>query len=264
MKTFHISATNSSREFEGNDNDTVISILSHAAVRSFFGFGTGDQGDIDEALSVLVPHVKIITSGNNSTDVSQLPETFRRAVLEAVLEDGAEIEIDYYAAEDDNANEADQNTQGGFDPAADSADDQDAYDPMDETWRVNGHDTGIPLSDAQAGKFAADKPGKVATEQADGPQGTADAPRHGIVTVACNGGVTRTPVEIEDGVTTVRTVIFSPVVLKRCGMDETAMSNCMVVLNGDIINPNNIHIRKVHAGDTIDITPRYASKLGNE
>lgn len=251
MKTFHISATNSSREFEGNDNDTVISILSHAAVRSFFGFGTGDQGDIDEALSVLVPHVKIITSGTNSTDVSQLPETFRRAVLEAVLEDGAEIEIDYYAAEDDNANEADQNTQGGFDPAA-----EDDPDGQQDNWRVNGHDTGIPLDDAAAGK--------VATEQADGPQGTADAPRHGIVTVACNGGVTRTPVEIEDGVTTVRTVIFSPVVLKRCGMDETAMSNCMVVLNGDIINPNNIHIRKVHAGDTIDITPRYASKLGNE
>ena len=41
MKTFTISASNASREFEGNDLDTVISVLSHAATRSFFGFDTG-------------------------------------------------------------------------------------------------------------------------------------------------------------------------------------------------------------------------------
>ena len=118
-------------------------------------------------------------------------------------------------------------------------------------------DTGIPLKDAQAGNFA-----KAAPEQQDPPQGTAGPKKHGIVTVSTNGGMVSTKIEIEDGVTTVRTVIYDPVVLSRAGMDDTAMSNCMVVLNGDIINPNNIHIRKLHAGDTLDITPRFVSKLG--
>ena len=252
MKTFTISASNASREFEGNDLDTVISVLSHAATRSFFGFDTGDsQDEIREALSTLVPHVTTVINKGNATDMRSLPESFRDAILNAVLEDGAEIEVEYYAAEDDNANETDQNTQGGFDPTA-----ENDHDEPQDNWRVNGHDTGIPLDDAPFGKAA--------PEQADGPQGTAGTPKHGIVTVSTNGGMVSTKIEIEDGVTTVRTVIYDPVVLSRAGMDDTAMSNCMVVLNGDIINPNNIHIRKLQAGDTLDITPRFVSKLGAE
>jgi hypothetical protein len=260
MKTFTISAINSSREFEGNDLDTVITVLSHAATRSFFGFDPSDSQDaINEALSTLVPHVDTVISGNKAMSLKQMPDNFRDAILNAVLEDGAQIEIEYYAAEDDNANEADQKTQGGFDPTANAADDQDAYDPMDETWHVNGHDTGIPLKDAQAGNFA-----KASAEPVEPPQGTAGPKKHGMVTVSTNGGMVSTKIEIEDGVTTIRTVIYNPVVLNRAGMDETAMSNCMVSLNGDIISPNNIGIRKLHAGDTLDIVPRFASKLGAE
>lgn len=258
MKTFTISASNASREFEGNDLDTVISVLSHAATRSFFGFDTGDsQDEIREALSTLVPHVTTVINKGNATDMRSLPESFRDAILNAVLEDGAEIEVEYYAAEDDKADETASGApgEGGFDPTA-------MNNP--EIWHVNGHDTGIPLKDAQEGKEEAAPNGTAAPEQQDPPQGTAGSKKHGIVTVSTNGGMVSTKIEIEDGVTTVRTVIYDPVVLNRAGMDDTAMSNCMVVLNGDIINPNNIHIRKLHAGDTLDITPRFASKLGAE
>lgn len=253
MKTFTISASNASREFEGNDLDTVISVLSHAATRSFFGFDADDSDEsIREALNVLVPHVVSVINGGNATDMRNLPQSFRDAILSAVLDDGAQIEIEYYASEDDNANEVRQND--GFDPTADADDDGEA-----DNWRVNGHDTGIPLKDAQAGNFA-----KAAPEPQEQPQGTAGPQKHGMVTVSTNGGMVSTKIEIEDGVTTIRTVIYNPVVLNRAGMDETAMSNCMVSLNGDIINPNNIGIRKLHAGDTLDIVPRFASKLGAE
>ena len=258
MKTFTISASNASREFEGNDLDTVISVLSHAATRSFFGFDTGDsQDEIREALSTLVPHVIAVTNKGNTTDMRSLPESFRDAILNAVLDDGAQIEIEYYAAEDDKADETASGAPGedGFDPTA-------MNNP--ETWHVNGHDTGIPLKDAQEGKEEVAPNGTAAPEQQDPPQGTAGPKKHGIVTVSTNGGMVSTKIEIEDGVTTVRTVIYDPIVLNRAGMDDTAMSNCMVVLNGDIINPNNIHIRKLHAGDTLDITPRFVSKLGAE
>lgn len=259
MKTFRICAINSSREFEGNDLDTVISVLSHAATRSFFGFGASDsQDEIREALSTLVPHVATVINKGNATDMRSLPESFRDAILNAVLDDGAQIEIEYYAAEDDKADEVTPG-EGGFDPTANA---------NPETWHVNGHDTGIPLTDAREGKFDVPQDeipnGTAAPEQQDPPQGTAGPKKHGIVTVSTNGGMVSTKIEIEDGVTTVRTVIYDPVVLNRAGMDDTAMSNCMVVLNGDIINPNNIHIRKLHAGDTLDITPRFVSKLGAE
>ena len=139
MKTFRICAINSSREFEGNDLDTVISVLSHAATRSFFGFGAGDsQDEIREALSTLVPHVATVINKGNATDMRSLPESFRDAILNAVLDDGAQIEIEYYAAEDDKADEVTPG-EGGFDPTANA---------NPETWHVNGHDTGIPLTDA--------------------------------------------------------------------------------------------------------------------
>lgn len=255
MKTFTISASNASREFEGNDLDTVISVLSHAATRSFFGFDADDSDEsIREALNVLVPHVVSVVNGGNATDMRNLPQSFRDAILSAVLDDGAQIEIEYYASEDDNANEVQDGTPtdeaGGFDPTANS---------NPENWHVNGVDTEIPLKDAQAGNFA-----KAAPEPQEQPQGTAGAQKHGMVTVSTNGGMVSTKIEIEDGVTTIRTVIYNPIVLNRAGMDETAMSNCMVSLNGDIINPNNISIRKLHAGDTLDIVPRFASKLGAE
>lgn len=252
MKTFTISARNASREFDGNDLDTVVSVLSHAATRSFFGFGSSEsQDEINEALNTLIPCISVVINGGNAVDMKTLPGSFRDAILNAVLEDGAQIEIDYFAAEDDNANEV--GNDGGFDPTAD--DDEGEAD----NWRVNGHDTGIPLKDAQEGKFT-----KAGDEQPEPPQGTAGDARHGLVTVSTNGGMVTTPIEIEDGVTTIRTVIYNPVVLNRAGMDETAMSNCMVSLNGDIINPNNINYRKLHVGDTLDITPRFASKLGAE
>ena len=257
MKTFTISASNASREFEGNDLDTVISVLSHAATRSFFGFDADDSAEsIREALNVLVPHVVSVVNGGNATDMRTLPPSFRDAILSAVLDDGAQIEIDYYASEDDNANEVNQDA-GGFDPTAGT--EEPTHDDNPENWHVNGIDTGIPLKDAQAGNFA-----KAAPEPQEQPQGTAGAQKHGIVTVSTNGGMVSTKIEIEDGVTTIRTVIYNPIVLNRAGMDETAMSNCMVSLNGDIINPNNIGIRKLHAGDTLDIVPRFASKLGAE
>ena len=250
MKTFTISAINSSREFEGNDLDTVISVLSHAATRSFFGFDPSDSQDaINEALSTLVPHVDTVISGNKGMSLKQMPDNFRDAILNAVLEDGAQIEIEYYAAEDDNANEVKQD-DGGFDPTVNG---------NPENWHVNGMDTGIPLQDAQADNFA-----KAGAEPVEPPQGTAGPKKHGMVTVSTNGGMVSTKIEIEDGVTTIRTVIYNPVVLNRAGMDETAMSNCMVSLNGDIISPNNVSIRKLHAGDTLDIVPRFASKLGAE
>lgn len=259
MKTFTISAINSSREFEGNDLDTVISVLSHAATRSFFGFGAGDsQEEIREALNTLVPHVATVINKGNATDMQSLPESFRDAILNAVLDDGAQIEIEYYAAEDDKADEVTPG-EGGFDPTANA---------NPETWHVNGHDTGIPLTDAKEGKFDVPQDetpnGTAAPEQQDPPQGTAGPKKHGMVTVSTNGGMVSTKIEIEDGVTTIRTVIYNPVVLNRAGMDETAMSNCMVSLNGDIISPNDIGIRKLHAGDTLDIVPRFASKLGAE
>jgi len=249
MKTITISARNASREFEGNDLDTVVSVLSHAATRSFFGFDPAESADaINEALDTLIPNIVTIVSGGNAVELKKIPESFRNAMLNAVLEDGAEIEIDYYAAEDNDANEVDND--GGFDPTANG---------NPENWHVNGMDTGIPLKDAQEGDFT-----KAGDEQSEPPQGTAGEKRHSLVTVSTNGGMVTTPIEIEDGVTTVRTVIYNKVVLSRAGMDETAMSNCMVNLNGDIINPNNINIRKLHAGDTLDITPRFASKLGAE
>lgn len=248
MKTFTISAINSSREFEGNDLDTVISVLSHAATRSFFGFDPSDSQDaINEALSTLVPHVDTVISGNKGMSLKQMPDNFRDAILNAVLEDGAQIEIEYYAAEDDDANEVkqdelaheaaggDETYPDGFDPTAASG----------ELW------TKDPVPSAGA-------------EPVEPPQGTAGPKKHGMVTVSTNGGMVSTKIEIEDGVTTIRTVIYNPVVLNRAGMDETAMSNCMVSLNGDIISPNNIGIRKLHAGDTLDIVPRFASKLGAE
>lgn len=260
MKTFTISASNASREFEGNDLDTVISVLSHAATRSFFGFGTGDsQDEIREALSTLVPHVIAVTNKGNTTDMRSLPESFRDAILNAVLDDGAQIEVEYYAAEDDKADEV----QSGAPTDADytrsheavGGDEQytDGFDPTaadGELWKKGDSETAPN--------------GTAAPEQQDPPQGTAGPKKHGIVTVSTNGGMVSTKIEIEDGVTTVRTVIYDPIVLNRAGMDDTAMSNCMVVLNGDIINPNNIHIRKLHAGDTLDITPRFVSKLGAE
>ena len=251
MKTFTISAINSSREFEGNDLDTVISVLSHAATRSFFGFDTDDSdAAINEALSVLVPHVAAVVNGGNATDMKVLPPAFRDAILNAVLDDGAQIEIEYYAAEDDNANEVDQNV-GGFDPTAGSE------EPTDEDYERSHEALGGDDDDDD------DEPaGKAAQEPKEQPQGTAGPKKHGMVTVSTNGGMVTIPIEIEDGVTTVRTVIYNPVVLNRAGMDETAMSNCMVNLNGDIINPNNLSIRKLHAGDTLDIVPRFASKLG--
>lgn len=251
MKTFTISARNASREFEGNDLDTVVSVLSHAATRSFFGFDTDESADaINEALDTLIPNIVTIVSGGNAVELKKIPESFRNAMLNAVLEDGAEIEIDYYAVEDNDANEV-KNT-GGFDPTAGNE------EPTDEDY-ARSHEALGGDDDDDDGLIP-----QASQNPIDPPQGTAGTPRHGIVTVSTNGGMVTTQIEIEDGVTTVRTVIYNPVVLNRAGMDETAMSNCMVNLNGDIINPNNINIRKLHAGDTLDITPRFASKLGAE
>lgn len=241
MKTITINAANATREFEGNDMETVISVLSHAAVRSFFGFGTADaQADINEALDTLTPHITAITNGGSKMDLIKQPEGFRKALLNATLEDGAVIDIDYYAAEDNNANDADND---GFDPTAENDDDANDGDHDEDVYDPQTH-------------------GKALDEQEPVEQGTAGPVKHGFVVVNANGGLTSTRVEIEDGVTTIQSVIYSDIVLKRSGMDETAMSNCMVQLEGDTISPRNIATRALHSGETIDLVPRYAANKG--
>lgn len=260
MKTITINATNATREFEGNDMETVISVLSHAAVRSFFGFGTADvQADINEALDTLTPHITAITNGGSKMDLTKQPEGFRKALLNATLEDGAVIDIDYYADEDNNANEVDND---GFDPTAGA----DNEEPTDENYarchEACGGDDEEEDEDDDIDVSGPQTHGKALDEQEPVEQGTAGPVKHGFVVVNANGGLTSTRVEIEDGVTTIQSVIYSDIVLKRSGMDETAMSNCMVQLEGDTISPRNIATRALHSGETIDLVPRYAANKG--
>lgn len=255
MKTITINAANATREFEGNDMETAISVLSHAAVRSFFGFGTADsQAEINEALDTLIPHILAITSGNSKNDLTKQSEGFRKALLNATLEDGAVIDIDYYAAEDNNANDVDND---GFDPTAENNDDE----PTDEDY-ARSHEALGGDEDDDDDVSGPETHGKALDEQAPVEQGTAGPVKHGFVVVNANGGLTSTRVEIEDGVTTIQSVIYSDIVLKRSGMDETAMSNCMVQLEGDTISPRNIATRALHSGETIDLVPRYAANKG--
>lgn len=208
MKTITINARNTTREFEASDIDTVMTVLAHADVRTLFGF---DDDATDECVSTLVGHIQNIQNGNETYDLTNMSEGFKKAILNAVLEDEAIINIDYYAAENDD---------GDYD------EDEDADDEEEAPRRATGEI------------------------------------RHGIVKVTTNGGMVSTNVEIEDGKSTVQDAIYSDIVQARSAMDETAISNCSVVLNGDVINANNIATRVLHSGDTIDLTPRFAATKG--
>ena len=233
MKTITINSTNATREFEASDLDTVNTILDHAETRKFFGF---DEYNKDEAYSVLVGHVTSIVNGNDRFDLTSMSEGFKKAILNAALEDGAVINIDYFSAEDNNGNQIDQ----------DADDDDD--DEHDDVFDDDDDDTGDQDNTAPA---------------AAAPQETlAGDIRHGIVKVTTNGGMVSTNVEIIDGKTTVQDAIYSQLVQARSGMDETAISNCMILLDGDTVTPNHIATRVLHSGDTIDLTPRFAASKG--
>lgn len=230
MKTITINSSNATREFEASDLDTVNTILDHAETRKFFGF---DEYNKDEAYSVLVSHVTTIENGKDNFNLANMSEGFKKAILNGVLEDGAVINIDYFSAEDNDGNQVEQN---------DTADDD-----HDDVFDDNG-DAGYGQNDAQ--------------EAAAPQEATAGPVRHGIVKVMTNGGMVGTNVEIIDGVTTVQEAIYSDLVKARSGMDETAISNCMVLLDGDTINANHLATRVLHSGDTIDLTPRFAASKG--
>lgn len=228
MKIITINSTNATREFEASDLDTVNTILDHAETRKFFGF---DEYNKDEAYSVLVGHVTSIVNGNDRFDLTSMSEGFKKAILNAALEDGAVINIDYFSAEDNDGNQIDQDADDDHDDVFDDDDDTDNQDN--------------------------------AAQAAAAPQETlAGDVRHGIVKVTTNGGMVSTNVEIIDGKTTVQDAIYSELVQARSGMDETAISNCMILLDGDTVTPNHIATRVLHSGDTIDLTPRFAASKG--
>lgn len=220
------SANNVSRQFVANDNDTAMSVIAHVDVRNFFGFG---DVDAENAVEVLKEHIDGIDNGDDSYDLSTATANFRNAILNAVLANGAEININYYAVEDEDGNPLDLDTDND-DQAAEQAEDTVA---------------------AAAPKAAA---------PTAAPAGEAI---HGRITVYTNAGMTETVVEIIDGQTTIQDAIYTDIVQSRSGMDETSISNCMVQLNGDTISPNNLATRKLHAGDTIELTPRFAASKGN-
>lgn len=226
MKTITINARNTTREFEASDIDTVMTVLAHADVRTLFGF---DDDATDECVSTLVGHIQNIQNGNETYDLTNMSEGFKKAILNAVLEDEAIINIDFYAAENDDG------------------------DPIDEDEKDND------IDDDEYGDYDEDKD---ADDKEEAPRRATGEIRHGIVKVTTNGGMVSTNVEIEDGKSTVQDAIYSDIVQARSAMDETAISNCSVVLNGDVINANNIATRVLHSGDTIDLTPRFAATKG--
>ena len=220
------SANNVSRQFVAADNDTTMSVIAHADVRRFFGFG--EDVPADNAVEVLKSHVDGIDNGDDSYDLSTTTANFRNAILNAVLADGAEISIDYYAVEDENGNPI---------RLEEDADDQAAE---------------------QAAETRAAAPKAAASEAP-----AAGEAIHGRITVYTNAGMTETVVEIIDGQTTIQDAIYTDLVQSRSGMDETSISNCMVQLNGDTISPANLATRPLHSGDTLELTPRFAATKGN-
>ena len=244
MKTITINARNTSREFAAADLDTVTTILAHVDVRNLFGFE-----DDETAVSTLIEHVTDIKNGSEEYNLRNMSEGFKRAILNAALEDGATIDVDYYAVEDD--------TGAAVDAANDAQDeddedeDQDPFDDDDEDFDDEDEDEGDD-----------DEEDEDDEDDEEEHQTTAGEPRHGIVKVNTNGGMIETKVEIIDGVTTVMEAIYSDPVKARSAMDETAISNCSVILNGDVLSPNNIGTRKLKSGDTIDLTPRFTALKG--
>lgn len=245
MKTFTIECTNTSREFAGADLETVKTILAHSDVRNLFGFGDEEE---ETAVSTLLEHVVTVKNGTEEYDLTSMSEGFKKAILNAALEDGAVIEIDYYAVED--------NTGAAVDAAAAAREDDDDEDEDDED----------PFDDDEDDVDDEDEEEEDEDDEEDDEDASAEEhagePRHGIVTVNTNGGMIETKVEIVDGVTTVMEAIYSAPVKARSAMDETAISNCSVILNGDVLSPNNIGTRKLKSGDTIDLTPRFTALKG--
>lgn len=82
----------------------------------------------------------------------------------------------------------------------------------------------------------------------------------GRVTVNTSGGLQSTVIDIVNGVTTVREAVYNDAVRARSGMNDTQLSSCVIVLNGDTVNnPESV---RLHDNDTIVLNPRAASTKG--
>ena len=84
----------------------------------------------------------------------------------------------------------------------------------------------------------------------------------GRVTVNTSGGLQSTVIDITNGVTTLYQAIYNDTVRARSGMNDTQLSSCVVVLNGDAVCAGALETTRLHDNDTITLNARAASIKG--
>ena len=84
----------------------------------------------------------------------------------------------------------------------------------------------------------------------------------GVVIVSISGGLQTARVNITNGVSTIRDVLFNDTVRARSGMTDTQLREASVLYKGQLISYNQMDAIRVNDADIIDLAPRVAATKG--
>ena len=92
--------------------------------------------------------------------------------------------------------------------------------------------------------------------------GAAASGASGVVIVSINGGLQTARIDIINGTTTLRDVIFNDTVRARSGMSDAQLREATIMYKGQVKVGCELDSVRVNDADIIDLSPRVASTKG--
>lgn len=84
----------------------------------------------------------------------------------------------------------------------------------------------------------------------------------GVVIVSISGGLQTARINITNGVSTIREVLFNDTVRARSGMSDAQLREASVLYKGQLISYNMMDSVRVNDADIIELAPRVAATKG--
>ena len=92
--------------------------------------------------------------------------------------------------------------------------------------------------------------------------GAAASGASGVVIVSISGGLQTARIDITNGVTTLRDVIFNDTVRARSGMTDAQLREATVLYQGQLKSGAELDCVRVNDADIVELSPRVASTKG--
>ena len=96
----------------------------------------------------------------------------------------------------------------------------------------------------------------------DAINGAGASGAEGVVIVSISGGLQTARINITNGVSTIREVLFNDTVRARSGMSDAQLREASVLYKGQLISYNMMDSVRVNDADIIELAPRVAATKG--